>query len=167
MLAKYEIYIQNTFMYLEDLGDESSHKYQLTFSGDEVETVGAVWRERLYWLKTKGNCGSMGEFDAYIANWGGANRSSKKSRIERAVKIFSAIEFASELEIFSERTDEAVGDLPEQTGIPPFRNRDISKRIQLGERALQLANEIRGQLNPGIDFEALESEFKGLDLSEE
>ena len=144
--------------------DESGnpqHPHKLTFEGEEVGVVRAVFRELIYNLALKGNSGSISSYDAKVANWEDYSEDER-----RAVLVHHYENIVERLEEFHENTDDAISEIPDITGQAPFLNEEISLRHELGERALILANQIRGKasehfsrVKPDVD---VDKEFSGL-----
>lgn len=117
--------------------DDGNYKYLLTFHNDEVEAVGAAFREHIYNLAVKGNTGSISSYEQDIArNW--VNGGSRGLYINNAEENVISV-----LEQFHEGTDESIMRIPETSGIPAFLSPNIADRKYLGEVALALAKEIK------------------------
>ena len=109
--------------------------FKLVFEGDEVDVVRAVYREMIYNLALHGNVGSISNYDATVAGWEeGENQS---------VIVPSYTSVTDKLEDFHANTDEAITEIIEVTGLPPYANEYIHERHTLGQTALELANTIR------------------------
>lgn len=112
-------------------------RYLFTFHDDEVRAVGAAFREHIFYLASKGNTSSISDYEHYVArHWASEDqRGLFVNDPERTV--------VNILEEFHGRTDEAIMDMPEASGVPPFLDENIPERKYLGDIALALAQEIR------------------------
>jgi hypothetical protein len=121
-------------MKFEELPLGGKYLYRITMEGDEIDAVAAAYREFMY-----SNPDALTEHVARVAEW-----SSETDRPEW-IEFNNSNYIANKLVEFHEGTNQAIQNIPEQTGVPPFLNIDIAKRWRLGQIAVALVDEIRGQ----------------------
>jgi len=117
-----------------ELTNHETTPQSLTFAGDEIQLMAAVYTETMYVRALRANSSSISPNDAWIANW-----VRQEARTVRAANHNS---IADVLREFHERTDDAMTEIPQAVGAPAFRCRDLVERFRLGAKALELAEEI-------------------------
>lgn len=133
-------------MKFEETGN-INYPHKLTFQGEEITIIRAVFKEYIYNLARKGNTGSISDYDVWVAGWIYGK--------DQAMLVRSYESVVEKLETFSSATDEAIGEIPQITGVSPFANRDIPKRYKLGKAALDLAITIRQRAAAEVFVEGL------------
>lgn len=128
--------------------------FRITFEGDEVDVVRAAYRELIHNLASRGNTGSISEYETVVAGWeeGG----------DRAVIIQNFVDITERLDEFHENTDEAIAEITEVTAVPAYANEHIHKRYMLGKMALQLADDVRAAATLEVNTDGLEGELAQL-----
>lgn len=127
------------------------HPLAMTFEGDEVEIVRAVFREYIYSLASHGNTNSISAFDANVAGW--------ETGQDRVVHVQDHMEMTDRLDAFHDGTGEAIAEIAEVTGVPAHANEYLHERYLLGELAFKLAEDIREWAELGTSTSRIEAEF--------
>jgi hypothetical protein len=135
-------------MKYEQTGDELT-PHKITFKGEEVPLVRAVFREAIYNLARKGNPGSISGYEATVAGW-------KDGQRKGSVSVISYVSVTDRLEEFHTNTGDAITDIVDVSGIPAFENDAIHRRYMLGQRALLLAGEIEAAALQRVSAQAIE-----------
>lgn len=151
-------------MKFEETG-EASHPFKVTFEGDEIDVVKAVFREEMFNQALKGNVGSISDYDVTMADWDGAKETLP-------TRIINPHDFAQKFEDFDDATGDAIVDIAQEASVPPFLNDDIILRRKMGKQALDLANTIRSEaakLSPlqSVDLDSLDLDAEFGSLLEE
>ena len=109
--------------------------YLVTFEGDEIKTVCAVFREEMFDHAKKGNVGSISDYDADMGDWDDMldTLPTKLNSVDRMIE---------RLERFHDATDDAIVSFAQEATWPPFLNDDIIVRRRMGKHALELANQL-------------------------
>lgn len=115
------------------------HQHGLIFeaSEGEVEVVAAMTRERIFTLFDTGASAEVAEHEYVLSKWTGQKNEGLHTN--------TPLETAEKLEWFKLRTKEAIDDIVMRSAEPPFDNNDITRRLELGEKALLMAGHIRVQ----------------------
>jgi hypothetical protein len=125
-------------MKFEELPVDETRKYKLTLEGEEVEAVAAAYREHIFNSVRKDQTEVISDFDATVADW-------PENRTKSWISFNDPEVVLKKLDDFVNQTAEAIHLIPEQTKEPPFKSRQIPERYWLGQVALGLTNQIRGE----------------------
>jgi len=112
----------------------------LTFVGDEIGLMAAVYTEAIYVRALRGNSSSISGNDVWIADW--------VRQEPRTVETADYSSIADVLRDFHARTGEAMTEIPQAVLAAAYRCRDLAERFRLGARALELAEEIERKAAP-------------------
>jgi len=112
------------------------HKYRLIIEDDDIEPVGATYRELLFKLAVEGTPERILDFYASIATW------RKGDGSDKWIDCTDPLNIAKALSDFHKATPGAISEIPVVTAEPAFDNFDVSKRYLLGKKALDLSREI-------------------------
>lgn len=136
-------------MQFERLPNPKPHeaKVIIVIEKDELEVVEAAFKEHIASLITKGNIGSVREFQQYMAA-ASENASLANEEDENSLQIRAKVHdyensLVAVLDEFVENTPDAVREIIDITGVPPFLNDDILLRMRYARRAEELAAQIR------------------------
>jgi hypothetical protein len=122
-------------MKFEYLPEGEAHKFRITFeAGEEAETLGSAYRERVSYLYREGKQEQISPHELEF---------SKFDDTERRVLVNDPESIAVVFDEFCERTEGANTDLAWSAGAP-FKSDDIAHRTDRGEVARKLAVNIRG-----------------------
>jgi hypothetical protein len=115
---------------------------KLSFIGEEVTILSAVFKEHIHDLITKGESDSIPDFMLVLAGWTDQDTENGLTSIDLDVHTHLTVP----LHNFYDRTRDAIGEMASSGGLPPFNNPLIVKRYKLGHSALKLANDIEERL---------------------
>lgn len=140
---------------------------RITFETEDIETVAAVYSEHMQTLRSKGNDGSISEFDEKMAN---PDYTTSDEKYEKAF-IFtnpSLVHLQEVFQDFADRTEDEVKRIAEHELVPPFLvSRYQTERRWLGEEALDMAQKLGGMAMKASDIvigpEEVSQMFSGLD----
>jgi hypothetical protein len=133
-------------MQFEKLPEGSEFEAKISFDeAEEAETVRAVYREQITeWVKL-GNIDSISTHERFMSDYGIDD--------EYPYVVFKRTSLImNRLREFHERTDEAIIGIAHSGEIPPYDNFYITERIDLGNRALQLAMKVGEEAMMGDDI---------------
>jgi hypothetical protein len=129
---------------------KSSHIFEVDFSAEESQTISAAYAERIHELSCMGNSSQIKDFDSLVASWNTGK--------DNVIYLSTVAPINAVLTNFSDRTAEVIAELPDITGVPAYRNKDIAIRYKLGDRAIRIAQELanhQATYEPKIDLEQI------------
>ncbi len=104
-------------------------------SKDEVEAVGAAYRERIVLQVKASQIDQITLFDRNVSEW--------ECSSDQTIYINYPLVITGIFEAFHNRTVKSVKEIASRSNEPAFDNDDIARRIRLGDKAFQLAGLIK------------------------
>ena len=137
-----------------DPSEQYKHGIVLQAAEDEVETVASMYRERVNLKARAGNLDEIEKHERQFSMWSGTS--------DRTIFTNFPVQIAQLLEQFHKRTEQAVQEIIQESHEPLFDSDAIARRMELGDKAFQLAGLIKLEYDHDTLHQMLDDQ--GVDL---